>query len=80
MAQAVSRQPLTAEARLRSQASTCGVSSRQSGAGTDFCRRPSLIRPILPVVLIHMFLYLQRYRYTILLQASVMLTEFCRIS
>jgi hypothetical protein len=36
MAQAVSRRPLTAEARVRSQFSPCGICSGQSGTGTGF--------------------------------------------
>ena len=36
MAQAVSRRPLTAEARFRSRVSPCGFCGGQSGAGTGF--------------------------------------------
>ena len=36
MAQAVSRQPLTAEARVRSQVSACGICGGRSGTGTGF--------------------------------------------
>jgi hypothetical protein len=36
MAQAVSHRPLTAEARVRSQVSPCGVCGGQSGTGTGF--------------------------------------------
>jgi hypothetical protein len=36
MAQAVSRRPLTAEARVRSRVSPCGVCGGQSGTGTVF--------------------------------------------
>jgi hypothetical protein len=36
MAQAVSRWPLTAEARVRSQVSPCGICGGQSDPGTDF--------------------------------------------
>jgi hypothetical protein len=36
MAQAVSRRPLTAEARVRSRVSPCGICGVQSGNGTDF--------------------------------------------
>jgi hypothetical protein len=36
MAQAVSRRPLTAEARVRSRVSQCGVCGGQSGTGTGF--------------------------------------------
>jgi hypothetical protein len=34
MAQAVSRRPLTAEARVRAWVSPCGICSGQSGTGT----------------------------------------------
>jgi hypothetical protein len=34
MAQAVSRRPLTAEARVRSLVGPCGICGRQSGTGT----------------------------------------------
>jgi hypothetical protein len=36
MAQAVSRQPLTVEARVRSLVSPCGIRGGQSGIGTGF--------------------------------------------
>jgi hypothetical protein len=36
MAQAVSRRPLTAEARVRSRVSLCGIYGGQSGTGTGF--------------------------------------------
>jgi hypothetical protein len=36
MAQAVSRRPLTAEARVRSRASLCGICDGQSDTGTGF--------------------------------------------
>jgi hypothetical protein len=36
MAQAVSRRPLTAEARVRSQVNPCGIYGGQSGTGTGF--------------------------------------------
>jgi hypothetical protein len=36
MAQAVSRRPVTAEARVRSVVSPCGICGRQSGTGTSF--------------------------------------------
>jgi hypothetical protein len=36
MAQAFSRRPLTAEARVRSQVSPCGICGEQSGTGTRF--------------------------------------------
>jgi hypothetical protein len=36
MAQAVSRRPLTTEARVRSQVGPCGICGEQSGIGTGF--------------------------------------------
>jgi hypothetical protein len=36
MAQAVSRRPLTAEARVRTRLSPCGICSGQSDTGSDF--------------------------------------------
>ena len=36
MAQAVSRRPLTAEARVRSRVSPCVIFGGQSGTGTGF--------------------------------------------
>jgi hypothetical protein len=36
MAQAISRQPLTAEAPVRSRVSPCGICGEQSGSGTGF--------------------------------------------
>ena len=38
MAQAVSRRPLTAEARARSRVSPCGICGGQSDTGTGFSR------------------------------------------
>jgi hypothetical protein len=36
MAQAVSRRPLTAEARVRALVHPCGICGRRSGTGTGF--------------------------------------------
>jgi hypothetical protein len=36
MAQAVSRRPLTVEARVRSRVGPCGICGGQSGTGTGF--------------------------------------------
>jgi hypothetical protein len=36
MAQGVSRRPLTADSRVRSQVSPCGICGGQSGNGTGF--------------------------------------------
>jgi hypothetical protein len=36
MAQAVSRQPLTAESRVRTRVNPCGICDGQSGTGTGF--------------------------------------------
>jgi hypothetical protein len=43
MAQAVSRRPLTAEARVRSQVNPCGICGGQSGTGTGFSPSTSLL-------------------------------------
>jgi hypothetical protein len=52
MAQAVSRRPLTAEARFRSRASSCGICGGQIGTGTVFPRvlRSSPVNFIPPVL------------------------------
>jgi hypothetical protein len=52
MAQAVSLQPLTAEARVRSQVSPCGICGGQCGTGTGFSPsfRFSLVSFIPPVL------------------------------
>jgi hypothetical protein len=42
MAQAVSRRPLTAEARVRSCVSYCGICGGQSGTATGFSQRTSV--------------------------------------
>jgi hypothetical protein len=49
MAQAVSRRPLTAEARVRSPVSPCGICGGRSGTGTGFFPR---VLPFSPVNLI----------------------------
>jgi hypothetical protein len=43
MAQAVSRRPLTAEARDRSRFSLCGICGGQSGTGTGFSPSTSVL-------------------------------------
>jgi hypothetical protein len=43
MAQAVSRRPLTAEARVRSRVSPCGLCGGQSGTGTGFSPSTSVL-------------------------------------
>jgi hypothetical protein len=43
MAQAVSRQPLTAEARVRSRISPCGICGAQSDIGTGFSPNSSVL-------------------------------------
>jgi hypothetical protein len=42
MDQAVSRRPLTAEARFRSRVSPCGICGGQSGSGTGFSQSTSV--------------------------------------
>jgi hypothetical protein len=49
MAQAVSRQPLTDEARVRARINPCGIRGGQSGTGTEF----SLSSSFSPVNIIH---------------------------
>jgi predicted small secreted protein len=58
MAQAVSRRPLTAETRVRTRVSPCGISDGQSGTGTGFSPSSSLssvtiIPPLLSVLINH---------------------------
>jgi hypothetical protein len=42
MDQAVSRRPPTAEARVRSRVSLCGICGGQSGTGTDYSQSTSV--------------------------------------
>jgi len=53
MAQAVSRQPLTAETRVRSRLSPCGICGGQIALGHDFLRvlRFSCVSSITPQIL-----------------------------
>jgi hypothetical protein len=46
MAQEVSHQPLTAEARVRARVSPCGICGGQSGTGADFSLSPSIFPSI----------------------------------
>jgi hypothetical protein len=46
MAQAVSRRPLTAEARVRSRVTPCGICGGQSGTGTGFSPRVLRFSPV----------------------------------
>jgi hypothetical protein len=43
MAQAVNRRPLTAEARVRSRVSPCGICGGRSGTGTGFSPNTSVL-------------------------------------
>jgi hypothetical protein len=43
MAQAASRRPLTAEARVRARSSPCGICGGQSGTETGFSLSPSVL-------------------------------------
>jgi hypothetical protein len=45
IAKAVSRQPLTAEARVRARVSPCGICGGQSGTGTGFSLSSSVLTP-----------------------------------
>jgi hypothetical protein len=57
MAQAVSRRPLTAEARVRARVNPCGICGGQSGTGTGF----SLSSSVFPC----------RYHSTVALQTHI---------
>jgi hypothetical protein len=56
MAQAVSRRPLTAKARVRSRVSPCGIYGGRSGTGTGFFPRVLRFSPVsfIPPVLHYM--------------------------
>jgi hypothetical protein len=53
MAQAVSRRPLTAEARVRDQDSPCGICGGQSGTGIGFSP-VNIISPSLSILMFHL--------------------------
>jgi hypothetical protein len=57
MAQAVSRQPLTADTRVRAWVNTCGICCGQSGTGTGFS--PS--SPTFPVNIVPPWLTILTY-------------------
>jgi hypothetical protein len=53
VAQAVSRRPLTAEARIRTRVNPCGICDGQSGIGTGFSPSSS----VFPVSIIPLSLF-----------------------
>ena len=57
MAQAVSRRPLTAEGRARSQVSPCEIYGGQSSPGTGFSPSTSVCPVIQPMLLSHLHLH-----------------------
>jgi hypothetical protein len=81
MAQAVSRRPLTAEARVRSRVCPCGICGKQSGTGTRFppstsvfpCQFHSTGAPLLGKIkkTDHLSLHLHHKVCTISLKAAV---------
>jgi hypothetical protein len=81
MAQAVSRRPPTAEARVRSRVIPCGICGRRSGTATGFspstsglpCQFHSAGAPLLGKIkeTDHLSLHLYHKGYTISLKAAV---------
>jgi hypothetical protein len=64
MAQAVSRRPVTAVARVRSQASPCEIGGGQSDTVTGFSRSSSVsaVSIVSPVLAIHLHLHVASYQ------------------
>jgi hypothetical protein len=58
MAQAVSRQPLTAESRVRSRVNPCGIYGGQSGTGTGFSLSSAVFPcPYHSIIVLHTHIY-----------------------